>query len=436
MLKSKQIKSYLLLSLSIVAFSCVPNKPTTPPPTPMEQQSVTPINPNDINLPDLEEPSNNTNNNNNNLGNNNSNKPVETSPTPIPTNTDTSTSPIPTDSASPIPSTSPSPSPTPTTNTVSCKVGIEGDLNVLPGKEVELKSTVECDDGSTKEGTFEWSSSDTNIASVDNSGKVKGLKPGNVKITSKYKEDNNVKPDEVLFKVNNQCSISLTGELRDNPSLSINSSKQLIAKVECLDGSTTTTNVSWSTSDFGVASVNNSGLVTGKKLGNATITAVYKLDTTVSTSIDIKVDDPLGNDKLSEIGEKLQKPTGIDFRNGYLYVNNFDEEGIDEGRIKVYDLSGKLIKDIAGTTLNLLPTSLTGIASDGSRVFSISRYPYPNSNSGQNIFSFTVDGNNRVNARAGLATNSSTDFQDLAIDTSSKSLYFFSCYEYYNKSSL
>src|SRR5690606_30051155 len=64
---------------------------------------------------------------------------------------------------------------------------------------------------------------------------------------------------------------------------------------------------------------------------------------------------------------------------------------------------------------------LTGVATDGSRVWMTNRVPYSQS---QNIiYSFNTDGSSRQNGRLGLTGAAGTDFKDIAIDPSTSTLY-------------
>ncbi|SHH49372.1 Ig-like domain-containing protein [Clostridium intestinale] len=63
-------------------------------------------------------------------------------------------------------------------------------LSLNVGQTEDLIATVKPDNAENK--NIEWSSSDTGIATVDSSGKVTAIKPGNVTITAKTKDGTNL----------------------------------------------------------------------------------------------------------------------------------------------------------------------------------------------------------------------------------------------------
>lgn len=420
-MKKKEIKGYLAFSVSLmVILSACGTKTPTPVSTPTKAP-VQSINPSDLDIPGITD-----------------NVPVTTEPTSDPTAVEPTVDPgaatpdptvttdpaaTPTAAVTVAPTTDPAVTATATATTpavVTCEAKITGDLNGLSGSIVQLTAKNECSDGTNKTDTFSWSSSDTSIATVDSSGKVTGVKAGNVNLTATSNLNSAVKTS-VQFKVNSTCSISLSGDLVTTPFVGLSSSKQLNGKVACNDGVESTTNISWSSSDSSVASVNTSGLVEGKKKGTAKITATYRTDNSVTTSLDITVNDPNGNETKAKLSEnKLYLPSGIDVRNGKIYVTYIDDGTIyDDGRIQVLDLSGNVSSEIKGSVGSSLPTELTGVVSNGSRVWVANRTPYAQAKN--NLYSFDITGNTRKNATIGLP--SGTDIRDMAIDSSNRSLY-------------
>lgn len=113
-----------------------------------------------------------------------------------------------------------------------------------------------------------WSSSNTSIATVDNSGKVTGVAAGTATITATSTTDNTISAS---------CSvtveaIAVTG-VSINPTsanLQIGGSTDLTATV--LPANATDKSVSWTSSNTAVATVNNNGHVSAVAAGTATIT--------------------------------------------------------------------------------------------------------------------------------------------------------------------
>ena len=431
-MKKKEIKGYLAFSVSLmVILSACGTK--TPAPTPIPTKApIQSIDPGDLDIPGITDdtpvdPGTTTDPGTVDPGTTTDPGTVDpgtTTPDPTATTDPGTVTPTATATVDPTATTDPGTvTPTATATApavVTCEAKITGDLNGLSGSIVQLTAKNECSDGKTAADTFSWSSSDTTIATVDSSGKVSGIKAGNINLTATSNLNSAIKTS-VQFKVNSTCSISLSGDLVTTPFVGLSSSKQLNGKVACNDGVESTTNISWSSSDSSVASVNTSGLVEGKKKGTAKITATYRTDNSVTTSLDITVNDPNGNETKAKISEnKLYLPSGIDVRNGKIYVTHIDDGTVyDDGRVKVLDLSGNQTSEIKGSFGDSLPTGLTGVVSDGSRVWVTNKARA--NQSANNIYSFDIAGGTRKNAGIGLS--SGTDLRDMAIDPTTKSLY-------------
>lgn len=114
---------------------------------------------------------------------------------------------------------------------------------------------------------YSWSSSDNSIVTIDNNGSYNCLKPGNATITVKT---NNNKSASINISVNNieASKISLN---KDKYSLSLNGTFKLLVTLE--PNNVTNKNITWSSSDSNIVSVDNDGNIKGLKSGKATITA-------------------------------------------------------------------------------------------------------------------------------------------------------------------
>lgn len=113
-----------------------------------------------------------------------------------------------------------------------------------------------------------WTSSDSNIATVDNSGKVTGVAAGTATITAISTTDNSITASCTVTVE----AIPVTG-VTMNPTtanVQVNGTTTLTANVQPTNATNKTVN--WSTSDANIATVNNNGVVTGVSAGTATIT--------------------------------------------------------------------------------------------------------------------------------------------------------------------
>lgn len=115
--------------------------------------------------------------------------------------------------------------------------------------------------------TVTWKSLNTNIATVNSSGKVKGIKGGSAIITC-TSEDGGYLATCLVTVVEPITSVKL-----NYSSYKLGIGKTITLKATVKSNSASNTKVKWSTSNSKVATVSSVGRVKGKKLGNCTITA-------------------------------------------------------------------------------------------------------------------------------------------------------------------
>ena len=125
-----------------------------------------------------------------------------------------------------------------------------------------LKATVKPDNATDKSVT--WASSKTDVATVDNNGKVTGVNNGVASVTASSGGKS------ASCKVNVVVTVKSISLSQTSASLGVDETMTLTATVSPDNAADKT--VTWSTSDGSVATVNH-GVVTAKKIGTATITA-------------------------------------------------------------------------------------------------------------------------------------------------------------------
>lgn len=137
---------------------------------------------------------------------------------------------------------------------------------VVEGNTVQLKATVSPADAAQE---VEWTSSDSDIATVDKNGLVTTIKPGTVYIVVRSKAYTDKQAScEVIVKQDDK----LKGIAFDASEVQLETGQSRTLKVVFTPDYAANKNVSWSSSDPSVASVKD-GNVTGVKEGKATITA-------------------------------------------------------------------------------------------------------------------------------------------------------------------
>ena len=137
-------------------------------------------------------------------------------------------------------------------------------MELIIGEEETL--TYSIFPANTTDKNVEWISLDQNVASVDNSGKVKALAEGNTRIIVKT-GDNISDSCSLLVKL-----IPVTNLLLSESEISLEINETSLLDISIEPENATFKNVLWSSSNDEIASVNN-GIVTGLSIGTAIITA-------------------------------------------------------------------------------------------------------------------------------------------------------------------
>jgi len=157
------------------------------------------------------------------------------------------------------------------------------------GKTEKIVATARFSDGLTKDVTTQasWSSSDANIATVNNDGTVTGISEGNVSIEATYTDENGKSAsDTIKMSVYANEPVFVSAKIEGDIYLTATYKTQLDVYVTLSDNSIHHANdrADWSSSDTKIATVDADGVVVGITEGNVTITATAKADATRSTS--------------------------------------------------------------------------------------------------------------------------------------------------------
>lgn len=174
-------------------------------------------------------------------------------------------------------------------------------LTVREGSVKAITATVLPSDTTNSKVT--WSSANTKIATVDSNGVVKGIAPGYVKITAKT----------VSGGQTATCTVrvirSVTGIRLNKTDLTINVGKRSVITPTVLPYDASIKTVKWTSSNYDVADVLNTGEVVAKAPGYAVITATTK-DRSFKASCNVLVIQPVTGVSLNktsllvEAGEK------------------------------------------------------------------------------------------------------------------------------------
>ena len=159
------------------------------------------------------------------------------------------------------------------------------ELNLEAGKTCKLSAIISPAYATDK--SVSWNSSNNEIATVAADGTVKAVKPGTAIITATTEDGGKTASCEVTVKAK---VYPVTGVALDQTSVTATEGDSFTLAVTIAPENATNKNVSWSSSDAAVASVDNNGKVTALKAGTATI-AVTTEDggKTASCEVTIKI---------------------------------------------------------------------------------------------------------------------------------------------------
>ena len=162
-------------------------------------------------------------------------------------------------------------------------ISITKELSVLRTTMGQIETAIEPELADNK--TLKWTSDNENIATVTQKGVVKGMNVGTANITATTTDGSNVSAT---------CKVTVTPVTIDLSTKTINLRKgdsYAEQTVNVLPENYEHRDVSWSSSDNGVASVNASGIITAVKPGITTIKYALDYDNNISSECKVIVYD-------------------------------------------------------------------------------------------------------------------------------------------------
>ena len=183
-------------------------------------------------------------------------------------------------------------------------------LNLTIGASESLVATISPSNATNKD--VEWTSSNTNVATVDTTGKVTGVSAGSATITVKTKDGSKVATCNVTVK---NSVIPVTGVTLNKTALNLvtGASESLVATIS--PSNATNKNVEWTSSNTNVATVDTTGKVKVISTGSAIITVKTKDGAKVATC-NVTVKNPIA---INDINKHWAESTITDFiSNGYI----------------------------------------------------------------------------------------------------------------------
>ena len=225
-------------------------------------------------------------------------KPTTTTSTPTPTSTGGPAGTYP-----PKPTTTSSTPAPPTTVTWDGILVKEITLNktatvLYTGKTTTLKATLTPDNATNK--TVQWSSSNNGVATVTQSGVVKGVRAGVATITAKAKGGPVVATCKVTVRQSVQ-SISMAKKA------TVLTGKKVTLKVKVSPTNAYNKSLYWKSSNTKIAKVTQTGVVTGVKKGTATVSATTKDGSKKTVKCTVTVNQAVTKVTLNSTSVKLAK---------------------------------------------------------------------------------------------------------------------------------
>lgn len=167
---------------------------------------------------------------------------------------------------------------------VTVKSNYGSSVHVAVGKKVKLKTTVTVSPNKSSNKKVTYKSSNKKIATVSSSGYVKGIKTGKCKVTVTSKKNKKKKAKITINVVKKVTSIKIERPEKD---LYVGNSVTLKTTVNPTSGSYK--KLTWTTSDKSIATVTNTGKVTGLKAGTVTIKATSVEGSKKTASISLTI---------------------------------------------------------------------------------------------------------------------------------------------------
>ena len=161
-------------------------------------------------------------------------------------------------------------------------------LSLEEGATGDLVATVAPSTASDKTVTF--ASSDAEVATVDNTGKVTAVAPGNADITVTTKDGSKT---SVCTLTVTAKQIPVTGVTLDKSTLSLEEGATATLNATVAPSNASYKAVSFTSSDDAIATVDNDGLVTAVAAGTADITVESIEDGSKTAVCEVTVQDPI-----------------------------------------------------------------------------------------------------------------------------------------------
>jgi len=149
--------------------------------------------------------------------------------------------------------------------------------SIVQGDSLQLQAKYYDNQGNAQVVSFQWSSDNTTVLSVDNNGKVKAIAVGSAGITASYMNSSGAMLSNriEMAVISDSSALAQIDIFADTNQLEVNDTLRFTATVKNLRGDVLTNHppLNWTTSDAAVLSIDGSGLATAASIGAADISA-------------------------------------------------------------------------------------------------------------------------------------------------------------------
>ena len=217
----------------------------------------------------------------------------------------------------------------------TAEITITGNLNITAlsdkngiSKLEKTVKIVENNEKDVKESAFAWSSSDNSVATVSQTGEVKGIKEGTAKITYRSELSNGISVEQEVTVTVKELKVKLNYDVKKLIFCGTDITDDLnkLALTATVENFTSDNTVTWKSSDSSIATVSENGVVTGLKEGTATITAISKEGSEAKRDIPIVV-----SKHPKELDNAL-----TDVNGGVVYVYNSEKKAYEPAKYSDY----------------------------------------------------------------------------------------------------
>lgn len=197
-----------------------------------------------------------------------------------------------------------------------------------------------------------WSSEPATVATVDATGKITAIRTGMAVITATTQDGGKTATCSVTVKAGNAA---VTGVMFETSALTVSEKDQITLLLSFTPLNATNKNVTWSSSNAAIATVDSNGKLTALKTGTANITVVTADGGKTSTCrITVEASDP--NNLLSAI--HIPDPIFLEYCRKQMKDKNWDEN--KDGKLYAEEAAKVKSIDVANTVGNAI-SSLKGI---------------------------------------------------------------------------